>query len=358
MKKIPLTLITVLFFLLITRTTGNAQVTDSTLRKKLTINGFCLCQTSLQLLKQSYPNLKETSLEEMDLPRGCLGQDARYIAGNGYCTDKQPGLIFQKDQQTDYISKIRLTKQFKGYLPNGKYIDMSTAKLKDLANLYPELKDQWGSRGCSDYWNFSNDTISFYVKIDMNLKPQFPINKAYYMDKPIEGIDLTMSCYSLQKDKAEVDIFDEDTKEPVYFLDSIRVNKMVLSNYQPSEIALVSVYKDSTVIKKLFPPGAKNGLIYIETKDFVKHRYWKYFKSKSADYAKIYPSMPDDSTVQYILNEKVLKEDYENDLPTINDTNFKTLTIINKQELIKKYGIKNKDYGVIIIDAKIASKSH
>jgi hypothetical protein len=207
MKKSALTSITILFLLLSINITTNAQVTDSALIKKLTINNFCLCQTTLQLLKQSYPDLKETSVEEMDLQKGCISQDARFIAGTGYSTDKQPGLIFQKDQETDYISKIRLTKQFKGYLPNGKYIDMSTAKLKDLTNLYPELKDQWGSRGCSDYWNFSNDTISFYVKINMNLKPQFPVNEAYYMDKPIEGIDLMMFCYSLQKNKPEVVFF-------------------------------------------------------------------------------------------------------------------------------------------------------
>jgi len=287
----------------------------------------------------------------MDLAKGCFWQDSRFIAGIGYASDKQPGIVFQKDQTADYISKIRLTKLFKGNLPNGKYIDMSNLKLRDLSKLYPELKDKWGSRGCSNYWNFSNDTISFYVKIDPNKKPQFPIDKAYYMEKPIEGVDLMMSCYSLQKhDDAEI-ILPDESNDPIFFIDSIRVNKAVLSNFAPSEIATVTVYKDTNVIKKIFhgTGNVKNGLVYIETKDFAKDKYWNYFKAKSPDYARIVTSSKTDTTtVQYILNGKVLKKDFEGDLASINDDTFKELVIIDKKKLANQYGITDKDYGILI----------
>jgi len=348
MKFLNLTIL-LLFVSLISR----AQTTDTELAKKLTINGFCLCQTTLSGLKQTYTDLKEVNVEEMDLGKKCISQDSRYIAGKGYASDKQPGMIFQKDQDTDYISKIRLTKQFKGNLPNGKYIDMSNLKLRDLSKLYPELKDKWGSRGCSDYWNFSNDTISFYVKIDTNKKPQFPIDEAYYMDKPIEGIDLMMSCYSLQKHHAEI-IFPDENNDPIFFIDSIRVNKGVLSNLEPSEVATVTVYKDTNVIKKIFhgsngPGDIKNGLIYIETKDFAKNRYWNYFKSKSPDYARIVTTSEKDTvTVQYILNGKVLQKDFEGDLASIDDKIFIRLVVIDKKHLAAEYGITNKEYGILI----------
>ena len=63
------------------------------------------------------------------------------------------------------ISKIRLTKEFKGKLPDGTLVDLKNLKLKDVFDIYPKLKDTWGSRSCSDYWSFANDTLFFYVKL-------------------------------------------------------------------------------------------------------------------------------------------------------------------------------------------------
>lgn len=336
----------VIIFLFVCHINVNAQIIDSSLIKKLSINNFCLCNTTLSSIKQSNANLKEVNVEEMDNPPGCYGQDSRFIVGKGYQTDRYPGLLFQKDQNSDYISKIRLTKQFKGKLPDGNFIDLNQFKLKDLFKLYPRLKDKWGSRGCSDYWNFSNDTISFYVKIDKAKQPQFPIDEAYYSDKPVEGIDLIMSCYSVQKHN-DVDPITKVNTDPVYFIDSIKVNKTVLMNFEPKDVASVSVYKDTSAVK-IYGPEAKYGLIYIETKTFSKLRYWKYFKSKSEEYAKIVTSPGNDSNIQYILNKRVLKENFEGDLASINDKLFKGIQIITKDQLSKDYGIKNKDYGVIV----------
>jgi len=344
------------FSLLFISLIGHAQIADTLLAKKITINGFCLCQATLSGLKQSYTDLKEVNVEEMDLAKGCFGQDSRYVAGKGYASDKQPGMIFQKDQDTDYISKIRLTKQFKGNLPDGKYIDLSTLKLKDLLKLYPALKDKWGSRGCSNYWNFSNDTLSFYVKIDTNKKPQFPINETYYMDKPIEGVDLVFSCFRI-KHTTQTIVAESLKTEPIFFMDSVRVSQDDLSQYNPSDIALITVIKNISTIQKIFP-GTKNGLIYIETKQFAKHRYWTYFKSKSLEYAGIVNSSKTDTTnVQYILNGKVLKKNFEGALALINDETFKGLIIINKSHLADEYGITDKDYGIVITTTPRLKKS-
>ncbi len=336
-----------IFLLLFITVCSNAQLVDTALIKKLSINGVCLCKTTLSALKQTYPDLKKVNVEEMDIPKGCFSEDSRFIAGVGYASPEQHGVIFQKDQVEDFVSKIRITNQFKGYLPNGKYIDMGTAKLKDIFRLYPELKDKWGSRGCSDYWNFSNDTISFYVKIDPSKKPQFPVDESFYMSKPIAGIDLTMSCYSMRKDQPNI-VFPDESNDPVFFLDSIQVNKMVLSNYNPTEIASVTIYKDSLIIKKLYHKGAKNGLIYIETKDFAKNRYQNYFSSKSPEYASIIHSTKSNSGIQYILNGKILNKDYEGDLANLNDKTFREIKIIDKDQLTKLYGITDKNFGVLI----------
>ncbi|HEX4372841.1 MAG TPA: hypothetical protein VHZ50_05985, partial [Puia sp.] len=169
------------------------SLVDSALSKKITISNFCLCKTTLDDLKKLDPQLQEIKVEEMDMCNDGFAQDSRFINGKGYYSIKYPGMIFQKDDDNDFISKIRLTKDFIGYLPDETFINMKTLLAKDVIKVYPKYATTWGSRGCSDYWNLSNDTLSFFVKIDKNKKPQYPVDEVYYGEKPIEGIDLVIS---------------------------------------------------------------------------------------------------------------------------------------------------------------------
>jgi hypothetical protein len=290
-------------------------------------------------------DFKPVEVEEMDLGKRCISEDARYENGKGYASEKYRGLIFQKDPDEDYISKIRLTKDFVGQLPDGTPIDMKSLLLKDVLKLYPKLDSTWGSRGCSEYWNFSNDTVSFFVKIDTSKHPQFPIDEAYYLEKTIDGIDVMMSCYDIYHKPDDFSLFAPD--EPMFFLDSIRVNKGVLKNYEPSEIAFITVYKDSNAIK-MGGAEAKNGLIYITTKEFARDHYRDYFKSKSAKYATAAADDKKEEKAVYILNGKVLTSNIESDLFNINDNNFVELTVIDKDTLKKDYHISGKSFGVVI----------
>ncbi len=95
----------------------------------------------------------------------------------------------------------------------------------------------------------------------------------------------------------------------------------------------------------------KNGLVYIETKKFAKHRYWSYFKSKSKDFQRLFPTAESDLKTIYVLNKKVLTDNYEGDLASVNDKTFVSLEIIDKQQLEKLYGIKDKEYGIIIFSS-------
>jgi len=338
--------LTAFLFSILLCLTGQAQtsVIDSSLARRITVSGFCLCQTTLADLQQLTNNLKEVEVEEMDLPKNCFGQDTRFENGKGYSSVKYPGIILQKDQSTDFISKIRLTKDFKGNLPDGTPIDMQNLTLKDIFKIYPELSENWGSRGCSPYWHFSNDTVLFYVKIDPNKKPQFPVDKAYYMDKPIEGIDIRISCYSIFERANQQ---KRELKEPIFFIDSVEVTTKELEKYQPTDIATVTVYKDSNAVKRV-GPKARNGLVYIETKKFAKKRYWNFLQGKSSAYLEAVPSSESDSAVVYILNGKVLKENFEGDLSLLDDATFISLEVIDKQKLIKDYGINDRTVGVVI----------
>jgi hypothetical protein len=153
----------------------------------------------------------------------------------------------------------------------------------------------------------------------------------------------TLSAFG-QKPKRVIKKLGND---PVFFIDSINVDKSELLNYQPEQIAKVSVYKDSNAIILVGPEG-KDGVVYIETKVFAKRRYWNYFKTKSVEYANTVLTPESDSTIQYILNGKILATNFEGDLSLIDDDIFKDLKVIDKETLRKEFGIADKSYGVII----------
>lgn len=137
-------------------------------------------------------------------------------------------------------------------------------------------------------------------------------------------------------------------EDPLYFIDSVNVDKSEVLKYDSKDIGIITVVKKDNAIKLLGEDG-KDGAIYIETKIFVKSRYWKFFSSKSKEYSEIVKSPENDTTIQYILNKRILENNFEGDLALIDNKIFKSITIINKQELIDKYNIYNKEFGVIII---------
>ena len=136
--------------------------------------------------------------------------------------------------------------------------------------------------------------------------------------------------------------------DPVFFIDSVSVDKSELQKYVPNVIASVTVFKDKEAINLIGNEG-KDGLVYIETKKFAKKRYWNFFKSKSTEYLKIVPSPESDNNIQYIINKSILDKDFEGTLSAIDDKVFKKITILSKEQLEKDFKITNKDFGVLII---------
>lgn len=343
MKTLPISILVMLT--LTTKAQPIKQTLDSATTARLSIAGFCLCKTTMTELMQAASDFREVTVEEMDSPKNCYGQDSRFSNGVGIYSKKYPGIIFQKGNVDDYVGKIRLTKEFNGKLPDGSPVNMSNLKLKDVFTLYPALKNAWGSRGCSDYWHFSDKTIIFYVKIDKSIQPQFPINEAHYLDKPVEGIDLVASCYSLLKSKGETVQF-ESPEDPVYFIDSIRTNKGFLSHYEPSEIAMIQVVKEPEAIRAAGFEGRK-GIIYVFTKLYLRDRYWNIFRTRSAAYRDAITS-PEQTGVVYILNGKVLGNDSESDLHSASTADQLHITIIKTRQLKKDYNITGWKLGVLI----------
>ena len=341
----------ILIFLLMISHWSLAQINSDTLKidkdlaNKITIAGFCLCKTNFEDLKKLSADLYQTEVDEMDYPKNCFTQDSRYEYGKGYATPIFPGMIFQKDQVSELIGKIRLTKTFKGNLPDGTPIDVKKLTLKDVLKIYPNLKDKWNARDCSTYWSFSNDTLSFFVKIDPVKLPKFPIDVAYYLNNPIEGIDLAFSCYSLSE--KQNNRYQQIANDPILFVDSINVTRFELQKYQKSDIAITSIYKDAQAIRLVGPQG-QFGAVYYTTKKYAILKYWNFFKSISTEYARVAEDMKAEAQIVYILNDRVLVNDFEGELSGVNQSNLINLKVIDKKQLKKMYNIDTKKYGVVI----------
>jgi len=318
---------------------------DSSLLRKISIPPFTLCRTTVSDLRQLSDDFREVEVEEMNLGKKCMGEDGRFVNGKGLRSEKFPGIIFQTDQGSDRIAKVRLTRDYKGLLPNGISVDAGHLLLKDVWEMYPALKDKWGSRDCSDYWGFGNDTITFFVRIDKKKFPQFPVDYAYYADKPVEAIDLAFSCYSMDRS------FDEERPAsesgPLFFMDSVRISQEGLKRFDPTEIAMVSVYKDSHAIA-VAGPAAVNGAVFIFTKKYARIRYWNFFVLRNEDYKKAVPSPGSESSVVYILNGKLLKDNFEGDLLAVDEVSFVSLSIITERELNRDYHVEGRAYGIVI----------
>ncbi|MES1216224.1 MAG: hypothetical protein ABUT20_11980 [Bacteroidota bacterium] len=134
---------------------------------------------------------------------------------------------------------------------------------------------------------------------------------------------------------------------PVLYLDSINIDNEQLAAIKPTDVAALSTYNGKEATDILGDDG-KDGIVYIFTKKYAKNSYWNYFKSKSQEYSDKVVSPESDSTVQYILNKRILTTNFEGDLVGVNDKIFKEIVIINKETLISEYKILDKDFGVLI----------
>lgn len=141
--------------------------------------------------------------------------------------------------------------------------------------------------------------------------------------------------------------FKNIPKNPVYFLDSVKITSVEMANLNAQDFTLITVQNEKEMLESL-QDGTKDGAIYIETRKFAKKRFVKFFNSKSKDFRKIYSLENDDSKFAYILNGKALSGNFEGGLASIKDEDLQSLQVVNKKELQKKYSISGKDYGILI----------
>ena len=224
-------------------------------KNEIRLSEIKLCELTLDDLKQKDIDLKQITLEEMDLCSDGFVQDGRFENRIGYSSKLYPGVIFQKyDSNSNLIAKIHLTKDFKGFLPDGKYIDLKNIKAQEIITKYDSL-NVWTSRGCSDYLGINkNKELYFYVRLNKNKEPRYPIDDKYYSEQQIEGVDIIADCYSTQKSTSE--------SRPLYLVDGKEVTEKIIFEIKPNDVESINVLKDLSATKKYGEKG-KNGVIEI-----------------------------------------------------------------------------------------------
>lgn len=141
-------------------------------------------------------------------------------------------------------------------------------------------------------------------------------------------------------------------QNPIVFLDSVETGMTALQAVNPFDISNISIVKPKKAAKLLGDKGL-DGAIYITTVRAAKIIFWKYLSSKSDEYRRLFNSPQADSNAQYILNGEALSDSVApGSLSLINDKNFKTINVIDKED--GKYLMDNvvpKRY-IVIITAK------
>lgn len=138
------------------------------------------------------------------------------------------------------------------------------------------------------------------------------------------------------------------TEYPLVYVDNVKSDVKQMHKIPPADIISVTTLSGQEGIDKVGPDG-KYGVMYVQTRNFVKSRNWKYLGSKSPEYLQAFASITDAENAQYVLNGRLLNDNIDKTLGNLNDKNFRSVVIINQDALSKEYRVKDKKYGVIIL---------
>jgi hypothetical protein len=136
-------------------------------------------------------------------------------------------------------------------------------------------------------------------------------------------------------------------ENPIFILDSTRVNDLQLKDINAEKVAQVNVYKGEEAIKIMGEEG-KKGVIFIETKEFKKKQFWTMLSTLSAEYKELVPSPDSIYSILYIYPGKTILERADEKIFSIKPEEIREVQIIGFAEMKKKYGIEGRK-GLLIV---------
>ncbi len=164
-----------------------------------------LCETKISDFKEPFNIIPVIELD--DCPNGIsTAKVPGYQSHIGYSSTSYKNVTFQIYIPDSTIYKIILNKEFKGYLTDGQFIDMSLLKANDIAD---KVSEYWFKYGCSQYiglgfklgYKLGYNNIQFHIKEDKSIIFENMINHEFYKTKNIDIITIQSSCYKLNRKK-------------------------------------------------------------------------------------------------------------------------------------------------------------
>ncbi|QHI38317.1 hypothetical protein IMCC3317_37080 [Kordia antarctica] len=133
---------------------------------------------------------------------------------------------------------------------------------------------------------------------------------------------------------------------PYFEVDGKGVSQKTFTSLNEADITSLSIIygKEAT---DLFDEKGKDGVIIVQTKAYARKKFQVLFKTLSQEYSEVITNYEDDE-IQYILNKRVLEENFEGSLAMIDENLLKSIKIIDSTKLSRKYGVSGKKVGVVI----------
>lgn len=205
------------------------------------LSNFTLCNLTLVDLKKLDNNIALVDVNEMGF---CSGNHA-FDAGKGYVSKKYPGVVFQKETETERISKLHFTSEFNGKLPNGKEINLNNLTTETVSEMMPNLKMSTAG-DCEDFNSLSDDNMRFYFA------------SGEEEVAAITGFDMVAECPPMAA--------QNPIGNPIFFINNEEASQEQVGKLKPDEIKSFEVISPDDA-KKRYGQKGEFGVVLIKTKN-------------------------------------------------------------------------------------------
>lgn len=212
------------------------------------------CPLSLDDLQKMDPDIKRVAIDQKIFCIDNATEDGSSEIKFGYKSKLFPGVRFYEPKNDqNVIEKIHLTNEFKGYLPDGKFIDLKTLSVSSIINMYSS-QITFTPNKCHDYFEMIKDEgADFILKVYKRNNPLESGKKTINEQQLTQSIDVLFECY-----------FDsiEEKNKPLYVVDGKQTTEKEFLDLNPDKIKSVTVLKDKNAEAKYGKKG-KNGVIEV-----------------------------------------------------------------------------------------------
>jgi hypothetical protein len=213
-----------------------------------------ICKLTIADLKKMDPDITLVAIEQKDFCRETSSEDGSPEIKFGFKSRLFPGVRFYEPKNEEIlITKIHLTKEFKGYLPDGKFVEIKIMYVSNLVNMYNRQVILTPNK-CRGYFDMiSDEGANFMLKI-YKTNERLDTGK-YIIDEQqlAQGIDIVFDCH---------DASVETRNKTLYVVNGRETTEKEFRTLRPDTIVSVTVLKDHDGERKYGSKG-KNGVIEV-----------------------------------------------------------------------------------------------